>query len=67
VLDAVNAAPVHPIGPAYLTTRDDLATPRLVVTGINAALDAAAAHFALFSELSLPWATPAPGRTHPES
>jgi predicted dehydrogenase len=56
VLDIVTAAPVAVIDPPYLYRADDLPTPRLVIAGINAILDEAAASLALFSELSVPWA-----------
>ncbi len=61
VMDAVRAAPVATVDPAYLTTRTDLPTPRLVIKGVNAAVDAAVAGCALFRELDLPWAAPGPG------
>ena len=61
VMDAVRAAPVATIPARYLSTRDDLPTPRLVIDGINAAIDEAVARGALFSELDLPWAVPGPG------
>jgi hypothetical protein len=60
-MDAVRTAPVATIEPTYLSIRTDLPTPRLVVNGINAALDAAVARCAMFSELDLPWAVPGPG------
>jgi predicted dehydrogenase len=61
VMDAVRAAPVATIPAGYLSTRHDMPTPRLVIDGINAALDEAVARGALFSELDLPWAVPGPG------
>jgi predicted dehydrogenase len=62
VLEAVSAAPVTVIPDCYLTTRHDMDTPRLVITGVNAALHAAAQHVALLRELDLPWAVPTPDR-----
>lgn len=56
VLSVVTSAPVTPIDPSFVRTATDLPTPRLVVTGINETLRAAAASLALFSELSVPWA-----------
>lgn len=61
VMDAVRAVPVTAIPARYLSTRDDMPTPRLVIDGIDAAVDAAVARGALFSELDLPWAVPGPG------
>jgi hypothetical protein len=61
VMDAVRAAPVTAIPARYLSTRDDMPTHRLVIDGIDAAVDAAVARGALFSELDLPWAVPGPG------
>jgi predicted dehydrogenase len=55
VVEAVTAAPVRRVDPAYLRTWHDLPHPRLVITGINAAVAQAAARLSLFSELSLPW------------
>src|SRR6185369_4417744 len=39
---------------AHLSTRYDGPAPRLAITGVNAAIDAAAAQLALFSELRAP-------------
>jgi predicted dehydrogenase len=60
VLGPVTGAPVSAVDPAYLTTRHDLASPRLVISGVNAAVAAAARELALFSELNLPWAAHRP-------
>jgi predicted dehydrogenase len=60
VLGPISAAPVSRIDPGQLTTRTDLATPRLVIPGVNDAIDAAVAELALFSELNLPWAARRP-------
>jgi predicted dehydrogenase len=43
----------------FLRIHHDLATPRHAITGINAAITAAARDLTLFSEQPLPWATPA--------
>ena len=56
VMEAVRATPVTAIGPRHLSVRTDLPSPRLVVDGIDAALEAAVAGCAMFSELNLPWA-----------
>jgi predicted dehydrogenase len=56
LLAPILAAPPALIPPEYLSTHHDLATPRLSITGINAAIDEAANRMALFSELPLPWA-----------
>ena len=49
------AAPVA-VPVRFRETRDDLDTPRVVIRGINDAIDAAATQRRLFSELSVPWA-----------
>jgi predicted dehydrogenase len=60
VLGPITAAPVTPIDAGHLVTRTDLATPRLVIPGVNAAIEAAVAGLAMFSELNLPWAANRP-------
>lgn len=50
LLPAIIAAPVRPIDGRRLSIRTDLPAPRVVIDGINAAIEAAAANLALFSE-----------------
>lgn len=51
-------APTPVLIPAeFCQVRHDLPTPRLAITGINAAIDTAARTLGLFSELSVPWAS----------
>ena len=49
------AAPVD-VPVRFRETRHDLDSPRVAIRGINDAIDAAAGHRRLFSELSIPWA-----------
>jgi predicted dehydrogenase len=62
LLAPIQAAEPVEVDAAFVQTRDDLPSPRLAITGVNAAIDAAARGLALFSELRSPtvaWARPA--------
>ena len=59
VLSVVTSAPVTPIDASFLRTATTCRRPRLVITGINAALRARPRRLALFSELS-PYRGPRP-------
>jgi predicted dehydrogenase len=61
MLAPILAAPAVLIPDEFLQVYADLPTPRFVITGVNAAIDRAAGELSLFSELDLPWATPASG------
>jgi len=52
----IAASPVE-IPAEFLQVHHDLPTPRHAITGINAAITAAARDLTLFSEQGLPWAT----------
>lgn len=60
LLAPIAAAPVVAIDPRYLYTATDLPSPRLVIDGVNAALERAVTERALLRELGLPWTTPRP-------
>jgi hypothetical protein len=55
LLAPILAAPAVPIDPRYLRTATDLPAARLVIEGINDALQQAVDEVALLRELSLPW------------
>jgi predicted dehydrogenase len=60
LLAPILATPAVPIEPTYLCTATDLPAPRLVIEGINSALQQAVDEVALLRELPLPWIETSP-------